>query len=157
MVLLTAWQLWLCTALMSYQLLIPWGPTTNNHQQTLLGLLPLFASFAPHAWIYTPVAWFIFTSPPSSYSWNNLEYSVLREREEGKDEKVYMINQQTKKNEWWDTTRPTGVNNRHGTELITTTPKHCILQFFLVVLFFVHTVHIYVSHLIQSLRLAPAP
>ena len=94
---ITPWYLGLCPDLMSYQLLIPWGPTPNNQQPTSLGLSPSFASSVPHARPSPHVAWFIFSPPPSS-SCITIVYGVIQEREEGKNGKVYMMNQQTKKN-----------------------------------------------------------
>ena len=77
----------MCLALLIYQLLIPWGPTPDKQQPNLLGLSPSSASSDPRSWYYPTVAKYISASFPY-YSWNTIEYGVLQEREEGKDEKV---------------------------------------------------------------------
>ena len=88
---LTPWKLWLCPSLLSYQLLITCGRNTNNQQPNSLGLSPSLSFYAPNAWTSISVAWYIFASY-LYYSLNTLEYGVIRFIEEGKDEKVYMMN-----------------------------------------------------------------
>ena len=56
----------------------------------------------------------------------------------------------------WNTNRPTGVNNRHDTDLVTTTSKHCPLHFSFVLLLLFCPVHSDLSHLLWCLWISPS-